>query len=406
MLYDWSRADQGAVEARTPAGVFFDETLRDGVQAPAVANPTIEQRFQLIDHMVRTGIRCADLGFPGSGPAAARACLAAARYVAEQGHPLVPGYAGRTHQADVRAICEIAQRAGIAVDAYVFIGVSPIRQYVEGWSLLSIVHDIRVAASRCRNEGVDFVLVLEDSSRCTPAVLAAVYDVALDLGIGRITLCDTVGAATPAGTEALIRWSARYFADRLHPVALEWHGHNDRGLGLVNSLTALAAGCARVHATVLGVGERAGNASLDQLIVNSQLEHAGEYDLKALRDYCEFAAEVLGVAIPPNYPAMGRDVFKTSAGVHASAILKAHQLGDVSIKDGVYAAVPASLLGREQEVLIDGSSGASNVRYWLSVHGVTGAIDGDVVDAVLRKAKRADRPLTDDEIRDVVVATR
>jgi len=246
MLYDWSRADRQD-GAGAPAGTFFDETLRDGVQAPQVANPTLEQRFQLIDHMVGCGIRCADLGFPGSGPAAAHACLAAARYVAAQGYPLVPGYAGRTHQADVRAICEIAQRAGIAVDAYVFIGVSPIRQYVEGWSVSSIAHDIRVAASRCRRDGVDFVLVLEDSARCTPHVLTRLYDLAVDLGISRITLCDTVGAALPAGTDALVRWSTRYFAERQHPMALEWHGHNDRGLALVNAIAALEAGVDRVH---------------------------------------------------------------------------------------------------------------------------------------------------------------
>jgi len=175
MLYDWSRADrQDETGAVAPSGVFFDETLRDGVQAPNVANPTIEQRLQVVDHMVRAGIRCADLGFPGSGPAAAQASLATARHIAAQRHPLVPGYAGRTHPTDVRAICEIAQRAGIAVDAYAFIGISPIRQYVEDWSVWSIAHDIRVAADLCRRDGVDFVLVLEDSSRCTPVILARV----------------------------------------------------------------------------------------------------------------------------------------------------------------------------------------------------------------------------------------
>jgi len=406
MLYDWSRADQGVAGTGEPAGLFFDETLRDGVQTPGVADPTLEHRFLLIDHMVRSGIRCADLGFPGAGPEAARACAASARYVADQRHPLVPGFAGRTHPADVRAIGEVAQRAGIAVDAYVFIGVSPIRQYVEGWSMASVARDIRIAAARCRDEGLNFVLVLEDSSRCTPDVLAAVYEVARDLGIGRITLCDTVGAATPPGTEALVRWSTAYFAERRHPVAFEWHGHNDRGLGLANSLAALAAGCARVHGTVLGIGERAGNTSIDQLIVNRELEHPGEHDLKAVRDYCELAAEVLGVVVPPNYPAIGRDVFKTSAGVHASAILKAHQLGDMSVKDTVYAAIPAALLGRQQEVLIDGSSGASNVRYWLSVNGVPGRGDAGLVEAVLRTAKRVNRPLTDDEIRSVLAARR
>src|SRR5437667_28511 len=81
-----------------------------------------------------------------------------------------------------------------------------------------------------RRDGVIFVLVLEDAVRCTPAILNRVYDVALEQGITRVTLCDTVGAASPAGTKRLIEWSARYFAVREHPVALEWHGHNDRGL--------------------------------------------------------------------------------------------------------------------------------------------------------------------------------
>ncbi|MBO3747566.1 hypothetical protein J5X84_15930 [Streptosporangiaceae bacterium NEAU-GS5] len=404
MLYDWSRAGQREAE-RPPGGVFFDETLRDGVQAPRIANPTVEERFLLIDHMVRCGIGCADLGFPGSGSAAAKDCLAVAQYVARQGYPLVPGFAGRTHPTDTRAICEIAQRAGLGVDAYVFIGVSPIRQYIEDWSVSSIAGQIRAAARECRRDGVDFVLVLEDSARCPPDILARIYDLAVDLGITRITLCDTAGAALPAGTEALVRWSMRYVAERGHPVAFEWHGHNDRGLALVNSLTALAAGCARVHGTILGIGERAGNASIDQLIVHTRLEDAGDHDLRALRAYCEFASRVLGFAIPPNYPAMGSDVFKTSAGVHAAAILKAYQKGDVAVMDQVYSGVPASLLGREQEVLIDGSSGASNVHYWLKVNGVETA-DDDLVDEVLHLAKLADRPLTDEEIRRAVDTRR
>lgn len=402
MLFDWSRT--GAREAVAPGGAFFDETLRDGIQAPHVSNPALDEKLELIDHMVRCGIRYADAGFPGGGPAAAADCLAIARHVATQDHPLALAYAGRTHPADVRAICDIAQRAGVPVDAYTFIGISPIRLYVEEWTAGSVVTDIRRSAAECRRDGVTFVLVLEDAVRCTPAILDRVYDVALELGITRVTLCDTVGAASPAGTEALVRWSARYFEAREHPVALEWHGHNDRGLALANSLTALAAGCARVHGTVLGVGERAGNTSIDQLIVNRELAQPGDYDMKALSEYCEYASRVLGVPIPGNYPAMGRDVFKTSAGVHAAAILKAHRRRDTFVKDSVYAGVPASLLGREQEILIDPASGASNVRYWLAVNG--GDPGEAVIQDVLDTAKRAGRPLTDDEIRRIVAPGR
>jgi 2-isopropylmalate synthase len=383
------------------SGTFFDETLRDGIQAPCVRNITLEQKLNIVDHMVRCGIRAADLGFPGSDDAALRECTELAKCIVASGRPLQQGYAGRTHPADIHAIGEVAQAAGVVVDAYIFIGVSPIRQYVETWDMAFIQSNIRKSAAECRREGVEFVLVLEDAVRCTPEVLKRVYDIAIDTGVRRVTLCDTVGAALPGGTASLIHWSNIYFSYHEHPVAFEWHGHNDRGLALINSLTALALGCSRVHGTILGVGERAGNASLDQLMVNCHLDQHGEYDLAALRNYCQYAESVLGVRIPQNYPAMGRDVFKTSAGVHASAILKAHEKGDTSVKDAVYSSVPASLLGRGQEVLIDASAGASNVKYWLTVNGCQDD-DPDVIKKVLAEAKAGHGPLSDDQIRRII----
>ncbi|GHF24719.1 hypothetical protein GCM10010218_01620 [Streptomyces mashuensis] len=382
-------------------GVFFDETLRDGLQAPNVRNPSLDEKLALVDHMVRAGVRSADLGFPGSDPAAVQECVEVARHVAAQGHPLALGYAGRTHPADIHAIGEIAQRAQVPVEAYVFIGVSPIRQYVEDWDIATIQRHVREAALTCRHEGAEFVLVLEDAVRCTPEVLGRVYDAAIEAGAARLTLCDTVGAAVPAGTRALLRWSRAYFADRGHPVGFEWHGHNDRGLALANSLTALAEGCERVHGTILGIGERAGNASLDQLIVNSHLDGHGRYDLDALRAYAAYASDVLGVGIPQNYPALGRDVFKTSAGVHASAILKAHRKGNALVKDMVYSAVPAGLLGREQEVLVDEASGTNNVKYWLTVHGYDSE-NPTYLKKVLARAKASRGPLTDEQIRQII----
>ncbi|WP_329251598.1 LeuA family protein [Streptomyces sp. NBC_01478] len=401
----WFTWNNVAAEESAPepgySGILFDETLRDGLQAPHIRNPTLEQKLAIVNHMAGSGVRAADLGFPGSDPTAARECTELARHIAAEGLDLAPGYAGRTHPSDINAICEVGQRAGVAVEAYVFIGVSPIRQYVEDWDIELIRCAIRESAAECRRGNVEFVLVLEDAVRCTPQVLSSVYDVAVETGTRRLTLCDTVGAAVPGGAEALIRWTQRYFADRGHPVELEWHGHNDRGLALVNSLTALALGCARVHGTVLGIGERAGNASLDQLMINCHLDGRHTYDLSALRRYCEYAAPVLGVDIPQNYPALGRDVFKTSAGVHASAILKAHEKGSAELKDSVYAGVPAGLLGREQEVLIDMASGANNVKYWLTRHGYA-TDDATLIKKVLERAKAGRAPLTDEEIGQII----
>jgi len=401
MRFDWNAAPAGDA-TQALSGIFFDETLRDGIQAPHVATPSLDEKLQLVEHLVAAGIRCADLGFPGSGPAAAAQCQEIAKTIVASGYPIAQAYAGRAHPVDTEAICKVAQSVGVSVDAYIFVGVSPMKLYVEGWDLDTVAESIRSSARACRRDGVEFVLVLEDAVRCTPEILGQMYDVALELGVRRITLCDTVGAARPSGAEALIGWSTRYFGERGHPVGFEWHGHNDRGLALINSLTALAAGCVRVHGTVLGVGERAGNASVDQLIVNSHLDGRGPYDLMALRRYCEYASTVLGVPIPGNYPAMGSDVFKTSSGVHASAILKAHARSDVLLKDIVYSSVPASYLGREQEVLIDAVSGVSNVKYWLAVRGREA---GDAaIKAVLDAAKSRSVPLGNDEIGRILAA--
>ena len=248
--------------------------------------------------------------------------------------------------------------------------------------------------------GVEFVLVLEDATRCTPEVLDALFTVAVEVDVRRVTLCDTVGAAAPEDTRALCRWTIERFLALGRTVELEWHGHNDRGLAVVNALTAIESGCRRIHATVLGVGERAGNASLDQLIVNRHLEGEGHDDLRALRRYCEHASRALGVPIPRNYPAMGGDVFTTSAGVHAAALVKAHQKGDQTLEDHAYSSVRASVLGRQQEVLVDASSGASNVRYWLLAHGhpADDALIGDVLEA----AKASARPLSPHEIGEII----
>lgn len=400
--FNWNTVDVAAApQPSAYSGTFFDETLRDGLQAPHIRNPSLGQKRSLVDYMADVGVRAADLGFPGSDPSALDECTELARHVVDSGHSLIPAYAGRTHPADIAAISDIAQRAGTAVDAYVFIGVSPIRQYVEDWDIATIQRNIVDSAATCAYEDVDFVLVLEDAVRCTPDVLGQVYDAAINSGVTRLTLCDTVGAALPQGTASLIHWTRRYFEQRKQPVALEWHGHNDRGLALANSLTALALGCARVHGTVLGIGERAGNASLDQLIINSHLDAHGSYDLRALREYSEYAAVVLDVDIPQNYPALGRDVFKTSAGVHASAILKAHSKGNTLVKDSVYSSVPASYLGRQQEVLIDEASGTNNVRYWLTVHGYD-STDASFLKEILASAKANRGPLTDEQIRQII----
>ena len=111
-------------------------------------------------------------------------------------------------------------------------------------------------------------------------------------------------------------------------VRLDWHGHNDRGLGLINALTAAYAGVDRLHGTALGIGERVGNTSIDQLLVNFSLLGWMNHDLSALGEYCDLVASCTGLPFRQIIPWSGRDAFRTATGVHAAAVIKALRKGD------------------------------------------------------------------------------
>jgi 2-isopropylmalate synthase len=247
--------------------------------------------------------------------------------------------------------------------------------------------------------GLAAAFVSEDTTRSSPHVLTELFSVALDAGATRLCLCDTVGHATPAGTRRLVGFTHDFLLSRGARVPLDWHGHNDRGLGLANALSALDAGVSRVHATLLGVGERVGNVQLELMILNLALAGRLPLELEPLSRYASRAAELLRWTIPPNHPLLGENAFRTATGVHAAAIVKARMLGD-ALSDQIYSAVPARAVGRKQEIRIGRMSGRANVVSWLAEHGIEGS--DAVVRAVLERARAADHVLSDEEIFETV----
>ena len=182
-------------------------------------------------------------------------------------------------------------------------------------------------------------------------------------------------------------------ADR---VGLDWHGHRDRGLGLINTLAAIEAGVTRAHATALGVGERAGNTEMDLLLVNLRLAGRIDNDLSALSEYVHLASEAIGVPLPSNYPVFGTDAFETGTGVHAAAVIKAFKKGDAWLANRVYSGVPADMVGLEQVIKIGPMSGRSNVVWVLEKNGVEPT--DERVERVLHLAKNTPRLLTSEEV--------
>ena len=171
---------------------------------------------------------------------------------------------------------------------------------------------------------------------------------------------------------------------------------------MANTLAAIEAGATRVHGTALGVGERVGNTPMEQLLVNLRLLGWRDDDLTTLPDYCAAVSHAVGVPIPANWPIVGRDAFRTATGVHAAAVIKAQKKGADWLADRIYSGVPASWVGRAQEIEIGHMSGGSNVLHYLRSRGLP--TDQAVVDAVMALAKRSERLLSEQDVREVVAA--
>jgi 2-isopropylmalate synthase len=399
LIYDWNRAG-GSVSPARGKVELDDETLRDGLQSPSVKSPPVEQKLKILHLMEALGIDSADIGLPGAGPHVQRTVARLAREIVDTKMKLRPNCAARTVAADIIPIIEISQKVGIAIEVACFIGSSPIRQYAEGWEIGRLLRMTEEAVTLAVREGLPVMYVTEDTIRAQPDHIRQMYTTAIRAGAGRVCVCDTVGHATPNGVQNLIRFVSDLVREVDADVKVDWHGHQDRGLGVTNAIWALEAGAHRVHACALGIGERVGNTPMDQLLVNLQLLGWIDRDLTRLNDYCAVVSEATGVRIPDNYPIVGRDAFRTGTGVHAAAIIKARKKGDAWLADRVYSGVPAGMIGRTQVIEVGPMSGLSNVHCWLENHGVEPR--KDLQEAIFSRAKESDRVLTDEEIWSVV----
>ena len=399
LVYDWNTIDPELTLPNRHIG-FDDETLRDGLQSPSVSEPPVEQKIELLHLMDALGIDTADIGLPGAGGTHAAGVELMAREIAEKKLKIRPNCAARTHRNDILPIVEISQRVGIPIEACTFIGSSAIRFFAEDWTLDKLLKLTEDAVSFAVGEGVPVMYVTEDTSRAHPETIRALYTTAIRCGAKAVCVCDTVGHSTPDGARSVVRFVKDIIEEQGGNIRLDWHGHQDRGLGVINSIAAIQGGADQVHGSALGIGERVGNTPMDQLLVNLKLMGWIQNDLTRLGEYCGAASQACGWDIPYNYPVFGRDAFRTATGVHAAAVIKSYRKGDRELADLVYSGVPAGQFGLEQVVEIGPMSGKSNVIYWLEKRGIEA--NDDRVNRIYDRAKQASAVLADDEIMQLV----
>ncbi len=399
LIYDWNGLN-GASE-KMGSVEFNDETLRDGIQSPSACDPDIESKLQILHLMEHLSIDGVALGLPGASARQRNDVRRLAEEIRDESLDISPNCAARTVIADIEPIIDIADKVGIPIEVACFIGSSPIRQYAEDWTLDLMLRHSENAVKFAVDRGMPVMFVTEDTTRTPPETLARLYTTAIEAGARRICVCDTVGHVTPPGARALVAFVAKLVADSGEDVAIDWHGHEDRYLGVWNALAALESGASRAHGTAFGIGERCGNTAMDQLLINSRLLGWTNNDLSMLSEYCKVTSKAIGIPIPSNHPVIGVDAFRTGTGVHAAAVIKAREKGDDWLADRVYSGVPASMVGRQQHIEVGPMSGASNVEYRLNELGIE--VNPDRVKVVLAAAKNANHVLDDKEIKAALV---
>ena len=396
-IYDWNVATPPHIPAGTRI-LLNDETLRDGLQNPSVSDPSIADKIEILHLMESLGIDSVNIGLPGAGPRAVADVEALAREIATNRMRIKPNCAARTLEADIRPIAEISQRVGIAIEAATFLGSSPIRRLVEDWTVDHLERTTEKAVKFAVEHNLPSMYVTEDTIRTDPDTVKRLYSAAIRSGARAIVLCDTVGHATPDGAYNLTKFAIENIVKPSgQKIRVDWHGHNDRGLAISNSLAALAAGADCIHAAANSLGERVGNTPMELMLVNLRLLGLIDRDLSRLKEYCEKVAKATRTTIPPNYPVIGHDAFRTATGVHAAAIIKAFRKGDKELANIVYSGVPSHLFGLDQIIEIGPMSGKSNVLFWLEKHGLPA--DDTTVNRIFDAAKQSPRVLTDAEIR-------
>jgi 2-isopropylmalate synthase len=300
---------------------IFDTTLRDGEQSPGFSM-TIEEKLRLAHQLEELGVDIIEAGFPIASPGDREAVRAVAREI--RGCRVAA--LARARPEDVAAALEALSPAE-QPRVHVFLATSDLHlahklRMTREQALEAARAMVRYARQHCPE--VEFSA--EDASRSDPDYLAEVMAAAADEGATILNIPDTVGFATPEEYAELFR-RVRTRLDGREAVTLSAHCHNDLGLAVANSLAAISAGARQVECTINGIGERAGNASLEEIVVALAVRQ-NRYGVSAgvrldkIYQTSRLLSEITGVAVPPNKAVVGSNAFAHEAGIHQDGILK------------------------------------------------------------------------------------
>jgi len=349
-----------------------DESLRDGEQTVGVAF-TLERKLQIARGLLDAGVRYLSLGYPAVSDAERDAVRTLAKLGDSSGFSCL----SRATPRDIEAVvaCDIPNVA-------LFIGVSDIHLSRKlRMSEDAAYERMRDQLALARSHGLTARFGLEDATRAPIERLKRFALGALEAGANMVTIPDTCGVLTPLTAFRLFQ----DLTSLLGPDRLAAHLHNDLGMATANTLAACAGGARMVQGTLDGIGERAGNANLEQLVVTLKIKYGVDtgIDPQKVRHLSLQMAEWVRFPIPPNQPISGAYAFSHESGIHVHGIMQ---------DAACYEPFPPELVGRHHEVRYGKHSGTSNLRYLAHLLGLepSDAVLDDVLMLVKRQSERGD----------------
>src|ERR1700756_1718552 len=299
----------------------FDTTLRDGEQSPG-CSMNVQEKLRLARHLDRLGVDAIEAGFPIASDGDFEAVQAVA---AALSRPVIAGLA-RACSPDIERAWQALKHAAHP-RIHVFLATSDIhlkyKLRISRQQCLEQAHDaVRRAKSFCN----DVEFSPEDATRTDPEFLCQVLEAVIEAGATTLNIPDTVGYTMPAEFSELIK-TTRGRVRGIENVVISAHCHNDLGLAVANSLAAMAAGARQVECTINGIGERAGNASLEEIVMAMRVRpDLHPFDTAVVSDQLypasQLLSEITGVPVQPNKAIIGRNAFAHEAGIHQDGVLK------------------------------------------------------------------------------------
>ena len=321
----------------------FDTTLRDGEQAPGFSmTPT--EKLRLAHQLDRLGVDIIEAGFPISSDGDFEAVKAIAGAVRR---PIIAGLA-RAIPADIdRAWAALSGAARPRI--HVFLATSDIHlEHKLRITRAQCLEQIKSAVAHARSLCADVEFSAEDATRSDLAFLCEVSVAAVEAGATTINLPDTVGYALPADIQKMFSTIGQLLGDR---AILSAHCHNDLGMAVANSIAAVQAGARQVECTINGIGERAGNASLEEIVMALEvradaLPHTTGIHTPGLVAVSNALSAIVGVSVPPNKAIVGANAFAHEAGIHQDGMLKHELTYEIMRPESVGAPGTRLVLGK------------------------------------------------------------